>query len=289
MLAKERLLPMTKVLFRALLMCALTHSLLPVTAIAEQLTLNGELTQGTLLRGNVPENSKVWLNGKEIKVLPSGDFVIGFGRDAKLSHTLQWQAPEKSEKNAHQISLTQREYNIQRIEGVASKYVSPPQSVTDRIREDNRQIGAARRTFSNLTSFLETFILPAEGPISGVYGSQRVFNGEPKRPHYGLDIAGPVGTAIVAPASGRVSLAHDDMYYSGGTLIVDHGMGVSSTFIHLSKITVKEGEFVEQGQKIGEMGATGRVTGPHLDWRINWFSERLDPALVLPEASSQSD
>ncbi|MDT0581663.1 MULTISPECIES: M23 family metallopeptidase [Alteromonadaceae] len=280
---------MTKVLFRALLMCALTHSLLPVTAIAEQLTLNGELTQGTLLRGNVPENSKVWLNGKEIKVLPSGDFVIGFGRDAKLSHTLQWQAPEKSEKNAHQISLTQREYNIQRIEGVASKYVSPPQSVTDRIREDNRQIGAARRTFSNLTSFLETFILPAEGPISGVYGSQRVFNGEPKRPHYGLDIAGPVGTAIVAPASGRVSLAHDDMYYSGGTLIVDHGMGVSSTFIHLSKITVKEGEFVEQGQKIGEMGATGRVTGPHLDWRINWFSERLDPALVLPEASSQSD
>jgi murein DD-endopeptidase MepM/ murein hydrolase activator NlpD len=288
-LAKERLLPMTKVLFRALLMCALTHSLLPVTAIAEQLTLNGELTQGTLLRGNVPENSKVWLNGKEIKVLPSGDFVIGFGRDAKLSHTLQWQAPEKSEKNAHQISLTQREYNIQRIEGVASKYVSPPQSVTDRIREDNRQIGAARRTFSNLTSFLETFILPAEGPISGVYGSQRVFNGEPKRPHYGLDIAGPVGTAIVAPASGRVSLAHDDMYYSGGTLIVDHGMGVSSTFIHLSKITVKEGEFVEQGQKIGEMGATGRVTGPHLDWRINWFSERLDPALVLPEASSQSD
>lgn len=280
---------MTKVLFRALLMCALTHSLLPVTAIAEQLTLNGELTQGTLLRGNVPENSKVWLNGKEIKVLPSGDFVIGFGRDAKLSHTLQWQAPEKSEKNAYQISLTQREYNIQRIEGVASKYVSPPQSVTDRIREDNRQIGAARRTFSNLTSFLETFILPAEGPISGVYGSQRVFNGEPKRPHYGLDIAGPVGTAIVAPASGRVSLAHDDMYYSGGTLIVDHGMGVSSTFIHLSKITVKEGEFVEQGQKIGEMGATGRVTGPHLDWRINWFSERLDPALVLPEASSQSD
>lgn len=280
---------MTKVLFRALLMCALTHSLLPVTAIAEQLTLNGELTQGTLLRGNVPENSKVWLNGKEIKVLPSGDFVIGFGRDAKLSNTLQWQAPEKSEKNAYQISLTQREYNIQRIEGVASKYVSPPQSVTDRIREDNRQIGAARRTFSNLTSFLETFILPAEGPISGVYGSQRVFNGEPKRPHYGLDIAGPVGTAIVAPASGRVSLAHDDMYYSGGTLIVDHGMGVSSTFIHLSKITVKEGEFVEQGQKIGEMGATGRVTGPHLDWRINWFSERLDPALVLPEASSQSD
>lgn len=280
---------MTKVLFRALLMCALTHSLLPVTAIAEQLTLNGELTQGTLLRGNVPENSKVWLNGKEIKVLPSGDFVIGFGRDAKLSHTLQWQAPEKSEKNAYQIALTQREYNIQRIEGVASKYVSPPQSVTDRIREDNRQIGAARRTFSNLTSFLETFILPAEGPISGVYGSQRVFNGEPKRPHYGLDIAGPVGTAIVAPASGRVSLAHDDMYYSGGTLIVDHGMGVSSTFIHLSKITVKEGEFVEQGQKIGEMGATGRVTGPHLDWRINWFSERLDPALVLPEASSQSD
>ena len=280
---------MSKLTFRVILLCLLTHLLLPVNAIAGQLQLNGVLTQGTLLRGNVPENSQVWLNGKEIKVLPSGDFVIGFGRDAKLRHTLQWQTPQSSERNAHNIVLSQREYKIQRIDGVASKYVSPPQSVTDRIREDNQKIGAARRTFSTLTSFLERFILPAEGPISGVYGSQRVFNGEPKRPHFGLDIAGPVGTKIVAPASGRVSLAHDDMYYSGGTLIIDHGMGVSSTFIHLSRISVKEGELVDQGQKIGEMGATGRVTGPHLDWRINWFSERLDPALVLPEASNLTD
>lgn len=280
---------MNRVVCRILIMGVIAQLFLPLKALSQELKLEGVLTQGTLLRGKVPSNSKVWLNDKQVKVLPSGEFVVGFGRDAKLAHDLSWQVPESGKRNTHRITLEKREYNIQRIEGVASKYVSPPQSVTERIREDNRQIGAARRTFSTLTSFLESFILPAEGPISGVYGSQRVFNGEPKRPHYGLDIAGPVGTTIVAPASGRVSLAHSDMYYSGGTLILDHGMGVSSTFIHLSKITVKEGEFVEQGEKIAEMGATGRVTGPHLDWRINWFSERLDPALVLPEASSHSD
>ena len=280
---------MNRLFSGAMLACVLACLVLPATALAGQLAIEGVMTQGALLRGKAPENSKVWLNEKELKVLPSGHFVFGFGRDAKLEHTLSWQGPNSSERNTKKITLSEREYNIQRIEGVPSKYVSPPKSVSDRIREDNRQIGAARRTSSTLTSFLETFILPAQGPISGVYGSQRVFNGEPKRPHYGLDIAGPVGTNILAPVSGRVSLAHDDMYYSGGTLIIDHGLGVSSTFIHLSKIVVKEGEFVEQGQKIAEMGATGRVTGPHLDWRINWFSERLDPALLLPEAPSQSD
>ncbi|MBF7072714.1 M23 family metallopeptidase [Glaciecola sp. MH2013] len=251
------------------------------------LLLKGQFTQGALLRGQLPPRSKVWLNGKSIATHPNGSFVLGFGRDAALSHQLEWQKHDQSVKHTQDILLEKREYSIQRIEGVASKYVSPPESVQARIKADNQKIAAARRVNSLLTGYLESFIMPAKGPISGVYGSQRVFNGVPKRPHFGLDIAGPVGTEIIAPASGKVSLVHSDMYYSGGTLIIDHGMGISSTFIHLSRITVKEGDVIHQGDKIAEMGATGRVTGPHLDWRINWYRERLDPALLLENGLSK--
>jgi len=262
----------------------LTSSALPSEAVSElttQLVLNGSLTQGALLRGKLPSGSVVWLNNKRINILLSGDFVFGFGRDAALTQKLEWQLPSQTSRKHKNLKLAKREYPIQRIEGVASKYVSPPKEVLARIRNDNVQIAAARATSSQLTAFTKALILPAKGPISGVFGSQRVFNGEPKRPHYGLDIAGPVGTAIKAPLDGVVTLAHADMYYSGGTLIMDHGLGVSSTFIHLSLIVVKPGDMVKQGQKIAEMGATGRVTGPHLDWRINWFKERLDPALLV--------
>lgn len=262
----------------------LTSSYLPsgaVTELTTQLVLNGSLTQGALLRGKLPSGSFVWLNNKRINILLSGDFVFGFGRDAALTQKLEWQLPGQTSRNQKNLKLAKREYNIQRIEGVASKYVSPPKEVLARIRNDNVQIATARATSSELTAFTKALILPAKGLVSGVYGSQRVFNGEPKRPHYGLDIAGPVGTAVKAPLDGVVTLAHADMYYSGGTLIIDHGLGVSSTFIHLSLIDVKLGDVVTQGQKIAEMGATGRVTGPHLDWRINWFKERLDPALLV--------
>jgi len=255
--------------------------------VTKQPALNGKLTQGALLRGKLPAGSAVWLNGKALNILASGDFVFGFGRDAALTQKLEWQLPGESTRSQQSLELLKREYKVQRIEGVAAKYVSPPKEVLARIREDNVQIAAARATSTEQSAFLADFILPAQGPISGVYGSQRVFNGEPKRPHFGLDIAGPVGTDIVAPIDGVVTLAHTDMYYSGGTLIIDHGLGVSSTFIHLSSIAVKKGDVVKQGQKIAEMGATGRVTGPHLDWRINWFKERLDPALVVDALSTE--
>lgn len=260
---------------------AMSELELPAVEVAAPPVLTGKLTQGALLRGKLPAGSSIWLNGQALNILASGDFVLGFGRDAALTQKLEWQLPNELTRNQQSLELLKREYNLQRIEGVAAKYVSPPKEVLARIREDNVQIASARATSSQQTAFLSTFILPAKGPISGVYGSQRVFNGEPKRPHFGLDIAGPVGTAIVAPNDGVVTLAHNDMYYSGGTLIIDHGLGVSSTFIHLSSIKVKLGDTVKQGQKVAEMGATGRVTGPHLDWRINWFKERLDPALVV--------
>ncbi|WP_395345453.1 M23 family metallopeptidase [Ningiella sp. W23] len=265
-------------------------------AMPQEIELKGEMTQGSLIRGQLPPGSKVWLNDEAIDLSSTGAFVFGFGRDAQLEHRLSWELPSSSkdsqslntplhQKHSKILKLAKRTYDIDRIEGVAQKYVSPPEEVLARIRQDNRQIASARAVRSELDNFQQNFILPAQGRISGVYGSQRVFNGEPRRPHFGLDVANAVGTAVIAPAGGVISLAHDDMYYSGGTLIMDHGFGVSSTFIHLSKIHVSVGQRVEQGDLIGEIGATGRVTGPHLDWRINWYRERLDPGLLvdLPE------
>jgi murein DD-endopeptidase MepM/ murein hydrolase activator NlpD len=251
------------------------------TASMAQPVLVGEMTQGSLIRGKITPESQVKLNAKALKVAPNGEFVFGFGRDASLTHKLSWKLPNANQWVSMDLKLSKRSYKLDKIEGVEQKYVSPPQSVLARIRDDNSRIGAARRSFSESLAFTEDFILPAKGRISGVYGSQRIFNGQAKRPHFGLDIANKIGTAVIAPASGIVRLVHNDMYYSGGTLILDHGYGISSTFIHLSKIHVIEGQQIKQGQKIAEIGATGRVTGPHLDWRINWFKERLDPALLV--------
>lgn len=248
-----------------------------------QPVLSGEMTQGSLIRGQTMPGTTVSLNGQALKVSEQGMFVFGFHRDAELKHNLSWQAPNQSEQTM-QLTLKARDYDVERIEGVASKYVSPPENVLARIRQDNIDVANARAIDSDLLDFTGTFIMPAKGRISGVYGSQRVFNGVPKRPHFGLDIANKTGTPVIAPAGGIVRLADLDMYYSGGTLIVDHGFGVSSTFIHLSEITVEIGQRVEQGDLIGKVGATGRVTGPHLDWRVNWFKERLDPALLLEDA-----
>ena len=252
------------------------------TAHAAPLVLQGELTQGSLIRGNLQGGSQLMLNDKPVAVSSDGHFAFGFNRDAGLQHQLSW-LDAQGKPQTQQLRLTKREYEIQRIEGVAGKYVNPPAEVTARIRQDNSQIAKARQRQDDRTDFMQDFIWPAEGPISGVYGSQRVFNGEPKNPHFGLDVAGPTGTPVYAPADGIVTLYVPDMYYSGGTMIIDHGMGVSSTFLHLSAAEVAEGSVVKQGQLVARIGATGRVTGAHLDWRINWFGERLDPELLVPK------
>lgn len=262
------------------------HSLLIVLALlakpllAMELTVEQAVQQGAMLSGKT-DAEKLIVLGREIPVAEDGHFVFGVGRDAEPVLTIQLIA-KSGETVSKELKVQQRVYDIQRIEGVAQKYVSPPEEVLDRIRSDAAAVRAARESpGSARQDYRQGFIWPAEGRISGVYGSQRVFNGVPKRPHFGLDIAAPVGTPVIAPASGVVSLAHADMYYSGGTLILDHGAGISSTFIHLSRILVEHGQEVEQGQVIAEIGATGRVTGPHLDWRINWFDQRLDPQLLV--------
>lgn len=241
----------------------------------------GSFEQGGMIYAKTQAGNKIEVLGRSVYVDEAGYFVFGLGRDAKPEVTIKI-----TENSGRVVQLTrsvkQREYKVQKIEGVAKKYVSPPDDVLKRIRKENSAIGKARAVKTTENHFAAGFHWPAEGPITGVYGSQRIFNGVPKRPHFGLDIAGPVGTPVIAPAAGTVTLAEDDLYYSGGTLIMDHGQGISSTFIHLSKVLVKVGDKVNVGQNIGEIGATGRVTGPHLDWRINWFKQRLDPQLLLP-------
>lgn len=268
---------MLRIVFVVVTTCFLNFSVL-----ASVPQLKGKMTQGSLIRGQVPVGHKVWLNDTPVKVSDDGYFAFGFGRDAKLTQQLKW-SDNKGVQHSQFLKLKARTYNIQKIEGIPSQYVSPPKEVSARIKRDNQQVAQARTLDDERTDFYQDFIWPAAGPISGVYGSQRVFNGTPKRPHFGVDVASPKGTSVYAPANGIVTLFVSDMYYSGGTMIIDHGHGVSSTFLHLSKGHVESGTKVEQGDLVAEIGATGRATGPHLDWRINWFKERLDPALLVPK------
>jgi len=260
------------------LIIALCCLALPATA----LELQGEFAQGSMLRGKVAPGSRVLLNKQPVRVSDSGAFVIGFGRDAKLQHSLTTIAEDGSE-SSETIQLAKRDYKIQRIEGIAKKIMQPDAESIKRAQLDAKMVREARKTDSDRQDFLTDFIWPLTGRISGVYGSQRFYNGEPRRPHFGIDIAAPKGTGVIAPADGVVTLWVPDMFYSGGTMIIDHGFGISSTFLHLSGSTVKVGDEVKQGQVVAKVGATGRSTGPHLDWRINWFDVRLDPASIVGE------
>ncbi|GAA5188477.1 M23 family metallopeptidase [Ferrimonas gelatinilytica] len=244
------------------------------------LELRGALTQGSLIRGQAEPGAQVKLNGEAIPVTEQGAFVFGFGRDAPLIHTLTV-IGEDGAVDTHPLTLAKREYRIQRIEGIAQRIMSPSPEDQARAVQDAQASRAARERFEPRLDWQQSFIWPVTGRISGVYGSQRVYNGEPRNPHFGVDIARPTGTPVVAPADGVITLAVPDMFYSGGTLIIDHGYGVSSTFIHLSELLVAEGSEVKQGQVVAKVGATGRVTGPHLDWRLNWHHVRLDPALLV--------
>ncbi|MBC6904731.1 M23 family peptidase [Saccharophagus sp. K07] len=266
---------------------ALFCTLLGLAAVADSVgaqtpEFRGQWQQGGTIFGKVPAGHGVRVDGRQVKTTPNGDFVFGLGPDAAKEVKVEVVAPDGTTA-VFARPVVQREYKVQRVNGVEEKHVTPPAELTERIQREAELVNAARRRVDERADFLQDFIWPVTGPITGVYGSRRVYNGTPRSPHYGLDIAAPTGTKVVAPAAGIVTLAEGDLFYSGGTLIVDHGYGLSSTFIHLHKILVKVGERVEQGQAIAEVGATGRVTGPHLDWRMNWFDVRLDPALVMAD------
>lgn len=252
--------------------------LLTIAAVAAEPTvsLRGDAVQGGLIFGQAPAGSSVTLDGKTIMVSPSGAFVIGFDRDETGTRLLRVSTPG-GEPFEQALAVASREYDIERVDGLPPRTVTPDPSATERIQREAALVSSARAVRDERTDFTETFAWPARGRISGVYGSQRVLNGEPRRPHYGLDIAAPTGSPVYAPASGVITLAEQDLYFSGGTVILDHGHGLSSSFLHLSEVLVEPGETVNQGDLIARIGATGRASGPHLDWRMNWLDRRVDP------------
>ena len=252
------------------------------------LETNGTWQQGAVIFGQVPKDTAVEFMGRQLRLTDSGQFVIGLDRDAGAEAVLITQDKDGL-RQEHKFAVAPREYNIQRVTGVPQRTVTPSPEQVERSRKEAQLVNDARKTDLSITDFTQKFEWPLIGPITGVYGSQRFYNGKPNSPHYGVDIAAPTGTEVRAPLGGVVTLVHPDMFFSGGTLIIDHGHGLSSTFIHLSKVLVEKGQRIKQGQAIAQVGATGRATGPHLDWRMNWYTERVDPQLlVAPMPEQQS-
>lgn len=242
----------------------------------------GESVQGGLIIGRAPTGSEIELDGKPVQHAADGYFLIGFGRDETASRRLVVRAPDGASE-VRELTPEPREFDIQRIDGLPPSQVTPDPESLARIRSEAAQVRKARERLDERTDFAEGFVWPVHGPVTGVYGSQRILNGEPRSPHWGIDLAAPTGTLVVAPAAGLVTLAHPDMYFSGGTLMLDHGLGLSSAFLHLDEILVEPGQRVEQGDPIARVGATGRVTGAHLDWRMNLGETRIDPQLLMDE------
>ena len=239
----------------------------------------GKFLQGHYIIGITDPSAKIIIDKKNVKVSNDGYFVFGIDRDRKFDLIITKIINGKKEKIVKKI--LKRKYNIQRIDGLEESKVTPPESVYKRIREENNKIGEARAINSDLSFFKNQFIMPVEGIISGVYGSQRILNGKPRWPHYGIDIAAKKGTLIKSSGSGVVTMAEDDLYYTGGTIIMDHGHGISTIYSHLETVIVSIGDKINKGDIIGTVGSTGRSTGPHLDFRLNWFQTRLDPMSIL--------
>ncbi len=257
----------------------------PSPGLAQDLTLAGALSQGGLVYGWTLPGAEVRLDGRPVRVGPAGRLLLGFGRDAAPEAVHELTLPDGTLAR-RTLAIEQRSYDIQRIDGLPREKVTPPEAVRARIAAERAMVAEVRKVDRPEPWFETGFVWPVTGPISGVYGSQRILNGEPRWPHFGVDVAVPVGTPVVAPADGLVVVAHHDMYYSGGTVLLDHGYGLTSAYLHLHEVSVEEGQMLRQGDRLGSVGATGRVTGAHLDWRFNWFDRRLDPVLIagpMPE------
>jgi len=236
----------------------------------------GKFIQGHFILGKTNPDSKIFIDKKKVKVSKDGYFAFGIGKDRKLDIVII----EGNKKIVKKI--LKRKYKIQKIDGLPKKKVTPPEEFYSRIKKENKLIGDAREINSDLSFFKEKFIIPVDDAIiTGVYGSQRILNGIPKWPHYGLDFAQKKGAPIKAMNNGIVTLAEKDLFYTGATLIFDHGHGISTLYMHMDKIFVNKGDHVKKGDIVGTVGSSGRSTGPHLDIRLNWFNARLDPQTIL--------
>lgn len=254
-------------------------ALTSISAQAE-IRLSGEIKQGGLVIGKTNPNDVVTLNEKVLPVSTQGDYVFAFSRDDKTKYNLTVTSPT-GKVETKTFKPAKREYKISRVEGISKKIMNPNKKANIRAGEDRAAILKVRKISSELTDFSQGFIAPRSARITGVYGSQRYYNGVPKNPHFGVDYAGQIGAPVKAPASGTILLWVPDMFYSGGTLVIDHGHGITSNFLHLSASLVKVGDKVKQGDIIANVGKSGRATGPHLDWRMNWHQVRFDPELAM--------
>ena len=246
-------------------------------------TLEGNAIQGGMLLGHTVPSATVTFADITVPISPDGTFLLGLGRDMPLSNELTITTDESC---AQEVAVTAREYRLQEITGVPQQTVTPSEEHLERIRAERAKVRNAKAKRlareDGIRAVRDGFVWPVTGRISGVYGSQRIYNGTPGTPHFGVDVARPTGTPVLAPAAGEVTLAEPDLFYSGGTVILDHGYGLSSSFLHLSKVSVSVGDQLAPGDLIGAIGATGRATGPHLDWRMSWFHQRIDPQLLVP-------
>ena len=250
-------------------------------ALACPLQLGGSVSQGQLVMGRAEPGTRIVFKEVELRIDPaSGSFAFGIDRDAEGEATLDVTCPDGARQH-HHVAILKREYDIERIDGLPENTVTPPKELLARIRRENGWIREARARDTEIPRFLDGFIWPIVGRISGHYGRQRILNGKPRSPHLGVDVAAPEGTPVKAAAEGEVTLAESDLFYTGGTIVIDHGHGVTTIYLHMSEVNVAVGQWIAQGEIIGAVGATGRVTGPHLDWRINWFQVRLDPELSV--------
>lgn len=266
-------------LYRWLPLLLMLLAAAPVMAVIQ---LEGHLTQGGMVVGSVEPDAQIWLDDRAVPVAPDGTFVLGFPRDAKPVSKLRVRHPDGREEQ-QTLHIASREFRIQRIDGLPERKVTPrSREDLEHIRRDAQAVRKARAIERQASDFREHFIWPLTGPISGVYGSQRILNGKPRRPHMGVDVARPTGTTVVAPADGVVVFARSGLFFSGGTLIIDHGLRMNTSYLHLSRLLVKEGDTVRQGQPIAEVGSTGRATGPHLHWGANVRNVRIDPQLLVP-------
>ena len=247
----------------------------------KNIILNGNFIQGGLVYGKSIPKTSIKFMKRFIFQDSDNKFVFGMGRDYPETAVLEIKYNNDIRKI--NIKIKKQVYKIQKIKGLPKKMVTPPESVYKRIIRENKEIAKVRTLNSKINYIFQDFIWPVQGIITGVFGSQRILNGKPRRPHYGIDIAANKGTNILAPTDSIVRMAEDNLYFTGGTIMLDHGHGVTSVYSHLSKLLVKKNQKIKKGHVIGHVGSTGRSTGPHLDWRINWFDQRLDPSLFIKQ------
>ena len=244
-----------------------------------KIDLEGYFIQGGYVKGKTSSKIKIKFENRDVYLSKKNKFILGFGRDYSEVANLKFNVDNKWINKT--LKIKKNKYKIQKIDGLPKKFVSPPKEIYERIIRENKLIAKVRTLNSKIDYTFQDFLLPANGIITGVFGSQRILNGKPRRPHYGIDIAAKKGSKVISPTDAIVRLSEKDLYFTGGTIMLDHGHGITSVYSHLSKVLVKKNDKIQKGDVIGLIGSTGRSTGPHLDWRINWFDQRLDPMMFI--------